>query len=153
MSSTFLYVRPTDLLHYCFQNKGWTNSGHSTWPSCLGSSRHTGGLVGDVRQARQAASKFGQPTISEQLMDGGGFSHSSCGDHRHCPEQSTAAGTGGAQDRTLWNGTNSMREDEWTGKMILSSFIPLGHLKGKKARKKKSSLVVLKPIRRDDDVY
>lgn len=76
-------------------------------------------------------------------MDGGGFSHSSCGDHRHCPEQSTAAGTGGAQDRTLWNGTNSMREDEWT----------LGHLKGKKARKKKSSLVVLKPIRRDDDVY
>lgn len=80
-----------------------------------------------MRQARQAASKFGQPTISEQLMDGGGFSHSSCGDHRHCPEQSTAAGTGGAQDRTLWNGTNSMREDEWT----------LGHLKGKKARKKK----------------
>lgn len=101
-----------------------------------------------MRQARQAASKFGQPTISEQLMDGGGFSHSSCGDHRHCPEQSTAAGTGGAQDRTLWNGTNSMRADEWTGKMILSSFISLGHLKGKKKKKK-----TVWPIRRDDDVY
>lgn len=102
-----------------------------------------------MRQARQAASKFGQPTISEQLMDRGGFSHSSCGDHRHCPEQSTAAGTGGAQDRTLWNGTNSVRADEWTRKMILSSFITLSHLK----EEKKSSLVVLRPIRHNDDIY
>jgi len=77
------------------------NPGHSTWPSCFGSSRHTSGLVGDVRQAGQAAGKFGQPAIGEQLVDGGGFSHSSSGDHRHRPEQSAAAGTDGGQDLTL----------------------------------------------------
>lgn len=83
------------------------NPGHSTWPSCFGSSRHTSGLIGDMRQTGQAAGKFGQPAIGEQLMDGGGFSHS-CGDHRHRPEQSTAAGTDGAQDLTLGLATNHL---------------------------------------------
>lgn len=77
------------------------NPGHSTWPSGFGSSRHTSSLIGDVCQAGQAASKFGQPTIGEQLVDGGGFSHSPCGDHRHRSEQSAAAGTDSAQDLTL----------------------------------------------------
>lgn len=60
-----------------------------------------------MRQTGQAAGKFGQPAIGEQLMDGGGFSHS-CGDHRHRPEQSTAAGTDGAQDLTLGLATNHL---------------------------------------------
>lgn len=76
------------------------NPGHSTWPPCFGSSRHTSGLIGDVCQARQAAGKFGQTAIGEQLVDGSGFGHSSCGDHGHGPEQSTAAGTDRAQDLT-----------------------------------------------------
>lgn len=84
------------------------NPGHSTWPSCFGSSRHTSGLIGDVRQTGQAASKFGQPTVGEQLVDGGGFCNASCGDHRHCPEQSTAARTDGAQDLTLGLATNRL---------------------------------------------
>lgn len=88
------------------------NPGHSTWPSCFGSSRHTSGLIGDVRQPGQAAGKFGQPAISEQLVDGGGFSHSSCGDHRHRPEQSAAAGTDGAQDLTLGLATNRLRVEK-----------------------------------------
>lgn len=87
---------PTDILIYCFPNKGWMNPGHSTWPSCFGSSRHTSGLIGDVCQAGQATGKFGQSAIGEQLVDGGGFSHSSCGDHRHCSQQSAAASTNGA---------------------------------------------------------
>lgn len=82
-------------------------SEHSTWPSCFGSSRHTSGLIGDVRQAGQAAGKLGQPAISEQLVDGGGFSYSSCGDHRQRPEQS-AAGTDGAQDLTLGLSTDRL---------------------------------------------
>lgn len=52
-------------------------------------------------QAGQAAGKFGQPAIAEQLVDGGVFSHSSRGDHRNCSEQSTAASTYRAQDLTL----------------------------------------------------
>lgn len=84
------------------------NPGHSTWPSCFGSSRHTSGLIGDVRQAGQAAGQFGQPAISEQLVDGSGFSHSSCGDHRHRPQQSAAAGTDRAQDLTLGLPTNRL---------------------------------------------
>lgn len=93
------------------------NSGHSTWPSCFGSSGHTSSLIGDVRQARQAAGKFGQPAIGEQLVDGSGFSHSSCGDHRHRPEQSAATGTNGAQDLTLGLPTNRLgMEEEKTNK-------------------------------------
>lgn len=84
------------------------NPGHSTWPSCFGSSRHTSGLIGDVRQAGQAAGKFGQPAIGEQLVDGSSFSHSSRGDHGHRPEQSAAAGTDGAQDLTLGLATNHL---------------------------------------------
>lgn len=107
-----LYCRnlpwPTDALNYYFQNKGWMNPGPSTWTSCFSSSRHTSGLIGDVCQTRQAASKFGQSTIGEQLVYGSGFSHSPCGDHRHRPEQSAAAGTGRAQDRTLGLTTNRL---------------------------------------------
>lgn len=103
---------PTDILDYCFQNKRWMNPGLSTWPSCFGSSRHTSGLIGDVCQAGQAAGKFGQPTIGEQLVDGGGFSHSSCGDHRHRPEQSAAAGADRAKNLTLRFPTDGLREEE-----------------------------------------
>lgn len=88
------------------------NPRHSTWPACFGSSRHTSSLIGDVRQAGQAAGKFGQPTIGKQLVDGGGFRHSSCGDHRHRPEQSTAAGSDRAQDLTLRLATNRLRKEE-----------------------------------------
>lgn len=90
------------------------NSEHSTWPTCFGSSRHTSGLIGDVCQAGQAAGKFGQPAISEQLVDGGGFSHSSCGDHRQRPEQSAAAGADGAQDLTLGLATDCLGA-AWVG--------------------------------------
>lgn len=90
--------------------------GPSTWPSCFSSSRHTSGLIGDMCQTGQAASKFGQPTIGEQLVYGSGFSHSSCGDHRHRPEQSTAAGTGRAQDWTLGLTTNRLRMEKTTNK-------------------------------------
>lgn len=113
---------PTDILNYV-QYKGYAGSGSSTWPSCFGSSRHTSSLIGDVCQTRQAASKFGQPAIGEQLMDGGGFSHSSRGDHRHCPEQSTAAGSDRTQNRTLGLATNRLRvkETKATKKFKVSS--------------------------------
>lgn len=100
------------------------NPGHSTWPSRFGSSRHTSGLIGDVRQAGQAAGKLGQPSVGEQLVDGGGFSHPSCGDHRHRPEQSAAAGAHRAQHLTLGLAANSLRvEEKKTGKKCQVSFI------------------------------
>lgn len=111
------------------------NPGCSTWPSCFGSSRHTSGLIGDVRQAGQAAGKFSQPAIGEQLVDGGGFSHSPRGNHGHRPEQSAATGSDRAQDLTLGLATNCLRvEEEKTNKRCkfqsctISSFIPVGKL-------------------------
>lgn len=99
---------PTEIFIYCFQNNGRVTPGLSTWPTCFGSSRHTSGMVGDVRQTGQAAGEFGQPAVGKELVDGGGFSHSSCGDHRHRPEQGAAAGADGAQDLTLWVATNRL---------------------------------------------
>lgn len=81
----------------------------STRSSCFGSSTHTAGLTGDVRQARQAACQFGQATIGEQLMDGCRFSGSPCGGHGYCTQQSAAAGTDGAQNRTLAFATNCLQ--------------------------------------------
>lgn len=61
-------------------------------------------------QAGQAACQFGQPAVGKQLMDGGGFSrHSPRGDHGHCPEQSTAAGTDSGQHLTRRLPTNGLR--------------------------------------------
>lgn len=91
-----------DVLNYRFQNKELNEARkHSTWPSCFGSSTRTSGLIGDVREAGQAACQFGQPTVGEQLMDGGGFGDASRCDHRYRPEQGAAAGTDGAQDHIL----------------------------------------------------
>lgn len=91
-----------DVLNYCFRSKELNEPRkRSTWPSRFGSSTRTGGLIGDVRQAGQAASQFGQPTVGEQLVDGGGFRDASRCDHRYRPEQGAAAGTDGAQDRVL----------------------------------------------------
>lgn len=65
-------------------------------------------MISDVRQTGQAAGEFGQPAVGKELVDGGGFSHSSCGDNRHRPEQGAAAGTNRAQDRTLRVATNRL---------------------------------------------
>lgn len=65
-------------------------------------------MISDVRQTGQAAGEFGQPAVGEELVDGGGFSHSSCGDNRHRPEQGAAAGTDRAQDLTLWVATEHL---------------------------------------------
>ena len=113
------------------------NPGHSTWPSGFGSSRHTSGLIGDVCQAGQAAGKFGKPTIGEQLVDGGGFSHSPCGDHRHRSEQSAAAGTDRAQDLTLGLPTSHLKvEEEEKNKQLMVSSRTNLHSKEKGAKTK-----------------
>lgn len=69
-----------------------------------------------MSQAGQAAGQFGQAAVGEQLVDGGGFSHSSRRDHRHRPEQSAsaaaAAAAHGAQDLTLGLPTNRLRVEE-----------------------------------------
>lgn len=91
-------------------------SEHSTWPPCFGSSGRTGGLIVDVRQGGQAAGKLGQPAIREQLVDGGGFGHSPCGDHGQRTEQRTVAVTDGAQDLTLELATDRLTVEEKTNK-------------------------------------
>lgn len=83
------------------KTKARLNHERSTRPSRFGSSTHTSSLISDVSQAGQAAGQFGQPAVGEQLMNGCGFGDSSCGDHRHSPEHSTAAGADRAQNRIL----------------------------------------------------
>lgn len=81
---------------------------NSTRPLCFGSSRHTDSLITHVCQSRQATSKLGDATIGKQLMDGGGFHHTPCCDHGHCPYQTAASGTSRAQDLTLWLAANCL---------------------------------------------
>lgn len=50
-----------------------------------------------MRQARQTTGQFRQAAVREQLVDGGGFGHSSSGHHGHRAEQSAAVGPDGAQ--------------------------------------------------------
>lgn len=105
--TTLAYVLPDLLFPKQQMNEPW-----SPRPSCFGSSRHTSSLIGDVCQSWQATGKFGQPTIGKQLVDGSGFGHSPCGDHRHGPEQSAAVTTHGGQDLTLLLATHCLRMEE-----------------------------------------
>lgn len=94
--------------------EGFSNDDDGRTPSCstrplsFGDSRYTDSLITHVCQSRQAAGELGEAAVGQQLMDGGGFHHSPCGDHRYGLEQSAAAGTGRGHELTLWLATNCL---------------------------------------------